>query len=172
MQRVWRPVRWLSGKLLFFTALLLTTVMLIRLPALMVYGPPAAGQTRPRPHLEIWPWLRAVWLSLTDLLKGHLVPAVTERQQIRFWDQTVRSVWPELTTTLELAGMALVFGIVLGLTFGWLMSRLGPTRLRRPAWGTTTLIGSIPDLLLATAFDLALVLLGRVLGFRPYAPDL
>lgn len=163
---VWRLLGWLTTKLTAFFMLVLTTSMLVRLRGLLVYKTRMPGDPYVPPTLSIRPWLQQTWLTSLDVIHGHLKPLTATAEQIRFWASMLATWRPELVVTLRLLASGLVVGVVLGVALGCLMNRLGPPRVRRPAFGLTTLLSALPDLLIATFFDIVLALVARAMGIK------
>ncbi|HLN62886.1 MAG TPA: ABC transporter permease, partial [Symbiobacteriaceae bacterium] len=176
---------WLCRKLLFLLTMALGILMLLLLPTMLTLNePPKPLQRVFYYHLEAARWWQQVTFHLKHLWHGQIIPPFLTadevgnnlrliklaREQEVFWRGVARTWWPSLLTTLKLVGPALVAGLVLGVLVGWLLSTLGPRWARRPAWGLTAVLSSLPDLLIATALDLGLVLVGMALG-RPRISD-
>jgi peptide/nickel transport system permease protein len=178
-------VLWLGRKLLFLCTMALGTLMLLLLPRMLAYTPPKPPAKLGSYHLAAADWWHEVTFHLQHLWHGQILPPFASadqetllpmielaRNRERFWQDLVRSWQPELLVTLKLVGSALVAGLVLGMLIGWLMSSLAPRWAQRPAWGLTTLLSCLPDMLIATLLDLGLVLLGMALGKRLVSADM
>lgn len=166
MQPLWQSVRWVSRKAFFLLALLVLDLLLILMPYMTV-GQPVYPERPISPwifHFDLRNWWSAVWLTATRIAHGALMPDVQTRQAQLFWDEVMKGLLPHLLVTLKLVGTALVLGTVLGIALGWLMSRLAPGWVRRTAFGVVTVLNCIPDLLIAVAMDLGLILALRALG--------
>jgi ABC-type dipeptide/oligopeptide/nickel transport system permease subunit len=168
---LWRYTRWVGNKLFFLLTLLLATLVLLMAPAMLVPHP----APRPFPEavfsLEPSRWLSQIFYHLNHLLHGRLLPPVLTPAQESMWRQLPEELLQSMPITLKLVGSAFLLSMVLGLVTGWGMSRLGPRWFRRSAWGATSALSCLPDLLIATALDLALVVLARSFGLKWTAAD-
>lgn len=168
MGRLWRSARWAGGKLLFLATLLLATLLLLLIPSIIRYVPNPIYPTRPLIAVDWGLYVEQVGFHLSHVLHGHLAPTGLERAQASLWYRLPAELTTSLAVTLRLVGMAFAAAVLLGIPAGWAMSRLGPRRTGRALWGFMALLQCFPDLLLATALDLALVLVGIALDVRLY----
>lgn len=172
VQAIWRYTRWMGSKLLFLLTLLLGTLILMMMPAMLVSHPsgrPGYGEAVYSLSPAAW-WSKVIY-HLHHLLKGQLLPEVFTQAQASMWRTLPDELAAGLPITLKLVGSAFVVSLVLGLLAGWGMSRLGPRWFRRTAWGATSVLACLPDLLIATFLDLALVLGSHSLGLQWTADD-
>jgi peptide/nickel transport system permease protein len=157
---------WLGRNVVFFVSLALGTL------GLLLLAEPAR-------------WWEAVRFHLAHLVSGQVLPPIVTppdlpasqvfrqvRIQELYWGEVAQSWLPSLLVTLKLLGAALVAALVVGVLAGWLMSRLAPRWVRKPAWSLTATVASLPDLLIAVALDIGLVLSARAAGLQWSAPDL
>jgi oligopeptide transport system permease protein len=170
LKQVWQWLWWLVGKLLFLATLMVGILMIVMMPLLLTSGKPLGIQTLTT--LANSPWWREVSFHLKHLAHGQLFPPNPPFAQRVLWQTVPRDLSTGLAITLKLVGVAFVESIVLGLSGGWLMSRLAPNRLRQPAWAISTVLQCLPDLLVACGFDLALIMLGWALGKSWVAPEM
>jgi ABC-type dipeptide/oligopeptide/nickel transport system permease subunit len=104
------------------------------------------------------------------MVRGRMISASRELEL--YWRDIAQNWLPTLLVTLKLVGVALVIGMAVGVVAGWLMSRLAPGWVRKPMWGLTAALGCLPDLLIAIALDVGLVLVGRAMDRQWVAADL
>jgi ABC-type dipeptide/oligopeptide/nickel transport system permease subunit len=169
-----RLARWVLARLAAFLALLVGTLMLFSLPAMItsrglsLRGLPVAYQWTPGR------WLSVVWFHLSHLARGQILPPLPPAEYQQVWSRLSAEWAPALLTTLNLVSWALAGSLTAGILAGWVLSRSSavPPWLRRSVGGATGVLQSLPDLVIATALNLGLVLAGRLLGRSWRAPDL
>jgi ABC-type dipeptide/oligopeptide/nickel transport system permease component len=153
--------------------LLLLAIILVIMPAMLVGVPVRPGNpfTDYIYHIELGPWGHSIWTYVDRLAHGTLIPKAANRAQELFWNGVAQNLLPQFLVTLKLVSTAFHIGVGLGVTVGWLLSRLAPRWARRAAFGLTTLLNRLPDLLIATALDLGLILTFRAMGVFITAAD-
>jgi ABC-type dipeptide/oligopeptide/nickel transport system permease component len=161
VQRLWQTVAWIGGKLLFLISMALVSLLVLLMPMLRGTRGIFVGAFGPVYGFDAKTWWRNVVYHLGHLLHGQWLPPEPTRAQANAWRGLGAEIWSSLGVSLKLMGVALVAGLLLGIALGWMLSRMAPGWARRPAWGVTTFLTCLPDMLAATFLDLALVIFGR-----------
>ncbi|HLO02455.1 MAG TPA: ABC transporter permease subunit, partial [Symbiobacteriaceae bacterium] len=115
-------------------------------------------------HTDLRHYWSVVSYHLLHLAKGQLIPSLASlppRSTLKFIPAELATALP---ITLKLNGTAFVVSLVLGLLLGALLSALSPRWLRAPLWGVTSLLYSLPDLLIASMLNLAFLLVALLRG--------
>lgn len=169
MRALWFGIQWAVRQLVFLASLVTAAVALLLLPALVVPNGRinGFGYVIDGFRIEIRPYWSAVRLHLRHLAKGQLIPPPESLPAGHPLTALPEQLIDALPVTLKVSGTALVAGLVLGLSLGYLLSTLAPTWLRAPLWGGSTLLCSLPDLLIATFLTLAVFLVSRLRGESP-----
>lgn len=166
VRTLWFGIQWLGRKLFFLATLIVAAVAVLLLPYLVVTEGRLVGNWYIIEgfHTDIRQYWSAVGSHLLHLIRGQLLPPL-ESLPFR---STLRSVPLELgnaiPVTLKLNGTAFAVSLVLGLLVGALLSGLAPRWLRAPLWGATSILYSLPDLLIASFLNLAFLLVALVRG--------
>jgi ABC-type dipeptide/oligopeptide/nickel transport system permease subunit len=151
---------WIIRKVLFLATLVVATTMLLMLPDMLVREGVVSGgwYVTTGFHLEFRPYWQKVLFHLSHLLHGQLIPPGLSPGRVSPLQSLPSDLIAYLPVTLKLIGTAFLISMAAGMLLGLLLSVFAPTWLRVPLWGFTTAIHSVPDLLLATAMDLSVVL--------------
>lgn len=151
MQTLWSMLRWGGRQLRFVATLITAAIAVLLLPSLV------SGATLRQYGLE-------VGYHLLHLVQGQLIPPIDQVTYGSPLHTIPAQVAAALPITFKLLGTAFVLSMLLGLPLGAALSLLAPRWLRRPLWGAATLLYSLPDLVIGSVVQLALVIVAILRG--------
>lgn len=169
MRTIWIGAQWVGRKLIFTASLVVGTLMLLLLPAMVVMkGRLENGRIVTEGFaINLGRYWGVVGQHLAHLVKGELgTPGVNALRPDNL-PPVVDQLATALPITLQLNGLALLFSLVLGLGLGVLLSVAAPRWLRAPFWGATSVLYSLPDLVIASFMQLAFLFVAMVRGTGP-----
>lgn len=169
MRTIWTGAQWVGRKLIFTASLVVGTLMLLLLPSMVVMKGRMENGRIIREGFAINPgrYWEVLIAHLRQLAKGQLGAPGTNSQIPDWLPPMVDPLSAALPITLRLDGLAFLFSLVLGLGLGALLSVAAPRWLRAPLWGATSVLYSLPDLVIASFMQLAFLFVAMLRGTGP-----
>lgn len=150
MRRPWSGIVWLLRKFIFLATLLTLALVILLLPA-------AVSTAGNRIRIDLARYWDLITFHLEHLVRGQLLPPGLTFRDPLFTVQ--RDLAAALPLTLRLDGTAFLISLLLGVAVGVLLTTLAPRWVRAPLWGATTMLYSLPDLLIGSFLNMVLLLI-------------